>query len=119
MGDVISVCLDQDHSVPRIFFFRNGRRVRLGDECEKYLRDLARANAWKEQRKHVDVGSQLCSDDVPVVNQDYVLVPAVCLYSSNRMPDREAKPCVRANFKGPFQFPQDGFEPYGGMPTAH
>jgi hypothetical protein len=119
VGDVISVCLDQDHSVPRLFFLRNGRRVRLGDECEKYLRDLARANAWKERRKHVDVGSQLSSDDLPVVNQDYVLVPAVCLYSANRMPDRDAKPCVRANFKGPFQFPQVGFEPYGGMPSAH
>ena len=42
-----------------------------------------------------------------------------CASGSNRMPDREAKPCVRANFKGPFQFPQDGFEPYGGIPTAH
>lgn len=118
VGDVIGVCLDQDYVVPRIVFYRNGRRVRLGNECEKYLRDLARANAWKERRKHIDVGAKLSSDDVPIVNRDYVLVPAVCLYSANRMPDRESKPCVRANFKGPFQFPQSGYEPYGGMPSA-
>ena len=45
-GDVIGVCLDQDHDVPRIMFYRNGRKARLGHECEKFLRELARGNAW-------------------------------------------------------------------------
>jgi hypothetical protein len=45
-GDTIGVCLDQDHEVPRIVFYRNGRKARLGKECEIFLRELARGNAW-------------------------------------------------------------------------
>ena len=118
-GDTIGVCLDQDHDVPRIMFYRNGRKARLGNECEKFLRELARANAWKERRKHVDVSARLASSDIPIVNADYKLVPAVCLYSSKKITDsRETKPCVRANFIGPFRFPVHShgveFAPFGG-----
>jgi hypothetical protein len=62
-SDIIGVCLDQDHNVPRIMFYKNGRKARLGKECELFLRDLARSNTWKERRKHIDVGSFLNSDD--------------------------------------------------------
>jgi|TARA_B110000090_G_C13196061_1_gene375067 hypothetical protein len=117
-GDVIGVCLDQDHSVPRIMFYKNGRKVRLGNECESFLRDLARGNAWKERRKHIDIGARLTSGDIPIVNADYKLVPAVCLFSSNKLTSRAVKPCVRANFKGPFRFPLHlhglEFAPFGG-----
>ena len=117
-GDTIGVTLDQDHDVPRIVFYRNGRKSRLGTECEKYLRELARANAWKEKRKHVDIGSRLSSDDIPIVNFDYKLVPAICLYSANQLYSRDVKPCVRANYKGPFKYPVHSsgieFAPFGG-----
>ena len=41
MGDVISVCLDQDHSVPRFSFPQQSSRA-SGRRVRKYLRDLAR-----------------------------------------------------------------------------
>ena len=73
----------------------------------------------KERRKHIDIGSRLTSDDVPIVNADYKLVPAVCLYSSNKLTSRDVKPCVRANFNGPFRFQvhSHGLEyaPFGGV----
>ena len=72
----------------------------------------------KERRKHVDVSARLSCSDIPIVNTDYKLVPAVCLYSSKKITDRETKPCVRANFIGPFRFPVHSngleFAPFGG-----
>ncbi|KAG9407940.1 hypothetical protein AC1031_021176 [Aphanomyces cochlioides] len=97
-GDVVGCTINQDANEPHVEFYLNGQLAipvqHPSDTKNKHYDDHDRT---------MPVHSKLS-----IRHANYALFPAVTLFSSN---DPNAR--VRFNFRGHFEFPIPGFDPYG------
>ncbi|OQS04630.1 hypothetical protein THRCLA_20834 [Thraustotheca clavata] len=95
-GDVIACTIDQDAVEPFVEFYLNGQLVIPVHEVKKTSNKTAVDTEWSVSRKLL------------LQSTHYALFPAVTLFSSKNPIAR-----VRFNFRGGFQYPIPGYEPYG------
>ncbi|TMW62329.1 hypothetical protein Poli38472_009822 [Pythium oligandrum] len=101
-GDVLACTINQDELVPLFRFYLNGVQV---------LPPMAPATSTFTPPASVIPGasSSAGSDGIACQNAVYCLFPVLSMYSSRKKPQMR----TRFNFRGNFQYPLPGFEPYG------
>ncbi|KAF0693582.1 Aste57867_15447 [Aphanomyces stellatus] len=105
-GDVVGCAIDQDATEPFVEFYLNGQLVLPVEVPEPGAAELKHAALLGRQDHHHQVA--VIHRKLLLESANYALVPAVTLFSSH-----EPNARVRFNFRGNFEFPIRGYDPYG------